>query len=97
MLNNNKKMKLMIIFIHRLVIQHHLQLHHVLVDKIVLVARRVVLDTLRKLLISLLFNEDFVLKRIIPLSTASVRQRRVIESIVLHVQRKYKYSNKDFI
>ncbi len=45
----------------------------------------------------MLFNGDFVLKRFIPPPTAPVRRRRVIESILLHVQRKYKYSNEDFI
>jgi hypothetical protein len=43
-----------------------------------------------------MFNDDFVLNRFIPPPTAPVRRRRVVESILLHVQRKYKYSKKNF-
>jgi hypothetical protein len=51
---------------------------------------------LRKFTLSLLFNIDFILKRFLPPPTAPIRRRRVIESILLHVQRKYGYANKMF-
>jgi hypothetical protein len=65
---------------------------------IVPVVHKVVFDVLCKLIISLLFNvHQSFFERFLPPPTAPVRWRRVIESIILHVCRKYGYSNKVFI
>jgi hypothetical protein len=66
-------------------------MQHVVFDEIVF-------KTSRKLTILLLFNVNFpIFVRLTPSPILPVRRRRVIESVLLHVQRKYARSNEDFV